>query len=71
MRKEIKKWGDSAVITLTKEDLKLHKLKIKDVVKIEIKKIKYNIKGKLSSRKFKGKKDSKIITITPTSLTSI
>ena len=35
MRKEIKRWGNSAVIVLTKEDLKLRKLKIGDIVNIE------------------------------------
>lgn len=32
MRKEIKQYGNSAVIVLTKEDLKLHNLEIGDVV---------------------------------------
>ena len=36
MKKEIKQYGNSAVLVLTKEDLKLHKLKIGDVVNIEI-----------------------------------
>ncbi len=35
MRKEIKRWGNSAVIVLTKEDLKLRKLKVGDIVNIE------------------------------------
>ncbi len=38
MRKEIKKYGNSAVIVLTKEDLKLEKLKVGDVIEIDIEK---------------------------------
>jgi len=34
MWKEIKKWGNSAVIILTKEELKIRKLKIGDAVDI-------------------------------------
>lgn len=34
MRKEIKKWGDSVVIVLTKEDLKVYDLKAGDFVDI-------------------------------------
>lgn len=32
MRKQIKKWGDSAIIVLSPEDLKVYKLKIGDIV---------------------------------------
>lgn len=35
MRKEIKKYGDSAVIVLTRADLKVYDLKIGDIVDIE------------------------------------
>ena len=35
MRKEIKKYGNSAVIVLLKEDMKNYKLKIGDIVDIE------------------------------------
>lgn len=34
VRKEIKKWGNSAVIILTKDDLKVRGLKIGDIVDI-------------------------------------
>lgn len=45
MWKEIKKWGNSAVIILTKEELKVRKLKIGDVVNIgDLVKIKKNEK---------------------------
>lgn len=40
IKKEIKKFGNSAVIVLTAENLKLYKLKIGDVVNISIKKAK-------------------------------
>lgn len=41
MRKEIKKWADSRVIVLTKEDLKAYDLREGDIVEIpEIKLIK-------------------------------
>lgn len=35
MRKEIKQWGDSAVIVLTREDLKLYGLQIGDIVELD------------------------------------
>lgn len=35
MRKEIKQWGDSAVLVLTKEDLKLYNLQIGDIVELD------------------------------------
>lgn len=35
MRKQIKQWGDSAVIVLTKEDLKLYGLQIGDIVELD------------------------------------
>jgi len=38
LRKEIKKWGNSAVLILTKEDLKVGKLKIGDAVDLKINK---------------------------------
>lgn len=34
MRKEIKKWGDSAVIVLSPEDLRIYKLKVGNIVDI-------------------------------------
>ena len=34
MRKEIKQWGNSAGITLTKEDLKVYDAEIGDVIDI-------------------------------------
>ena len=40
LKKEIKKFGNSAVIVLTAENLKLYKLKIGDVVDVEINKTK-------------------------------
>lgn len=36
MKKEIKMYGNSAVITLTKEDLKLEELNVGDIVEISI-----------------------------------
>lgn len=40
MKKIIKKYGDSAVITLTPEDLKIYELKIGDIVEIVMRKAK-------------------------------
>ena len=40
MKKIIKKYGDSAVILLNPEDLKIYELKIGDVVDIELVKVK-------------------------------
>jgi antitoxin component of MazEF toxin-antitoxin module len=40
MRKEIKKWGDSAVIVLTQEDLKVYKLAVGKIVDIKITEVK-------------------------------
>jgi len=40
MEKIVKKWGDSAVLVLSPEDLEINKLKIGDVVDIELNKIK-------------------------------
>lgn len=34
MRKEIKQWGDSAVIVFTKEDLKVYNLQPGDIIDI-------------------------------------
>lgn len=34
MRKQIKKWGDSAIIVLSPEDLKTYDLKIGDIIDI-------------------------------------
>ena len=38
MHKEIKAYGNTAVIVLTKENLKLNKLKVGDVVSVEMNK---------------------------------
>jgi len=38
MKKEIKKYGNSAVIVLTKEDLKLNRLSIGNIIDITVKK---------------------------------
>jgi antitoxin component of MazEF toxin-antitoxin module len=35
MRKEIKQWGDSAVIVFTKEDLRLYNLQVGDIVELD------------------------------------
>lgn len=40
MRKIIKKYGDSAVIVLSTEDLITHQLKIGDIIELVISKIK-------------------------------
>lgn len=40
MKKIIKKWGDSAVIILTPEELKIYNIKIGDILELEINKYK-------------------------------
>jgi len=40
MRKQIKKWGSSAVIVLTKEDLEVYKLAIGKIIDIEVTEVK-------------------------------
>jgi antitoxin component of MazEF toxin-antitoxin module len=40
MRTQIKQWGDSAVMVITQENLKLYKLKIGDIVDLEITEVK-------------------------------
>jgi len=40
MLKEIKKYGNTSVIVLTKEELKLRNLKIGDLINIDIKRVK-------------------------------
>lgn len=51
MWKEIKKWGNSAVIILTKEELKVRKLEIGDVVNIgDLVKIKKMKRGNKNGR---------------------
>lgn len=45
MRKEIKKYGNSAVIVFTSEDLKVYELSIKDVIDLELVKIKNKLKS--------------------------
>jgi antitoxin component of MazEF toxin-antitoxin module len=35
VRKEIKEWGNSAVIVLTKEDLSLYGLKVGDIIELD------------------------------------
>ena len=37
VNKIIKRWGQSSVIVLTKEDLKIMKKKIGDIIKFEVK----------------------------------
>ncbi len=44
IRKQIKRFGNSVVITLSAENLNLHKLKVGDVVDIEINKVKEKIR---------------------------
>jgi len=44
MRKEIKQYGNSAVIVLDSEDMKVYQLKYGDVLDIEISKIKTEVK---------------------------
>ena len=49
MRKIVKKWADSAVIVLTKDDMKIYGLAVGDIVavkmmKIEQKKIEQEVK---------------------------
>lgn len=36
MKKIIKKWGDSCVITLDPEDMKVYEMKVGDIIDIEI-----------------------------------
>lgn len=40
MRKEIKKWGDSFIITISREDMKVYELNRGDIVDIELVKLK-------------------------------
>lgn len=47
MRKEIKQWGDSAVIVLTKEDLKAYDLEVGDFIDLgDMCKVKKEVKKK-------------------------
>ena len=45
MRKEIKKWGESAVIVLPKEELKLYGLSIGDIIEVTIIKYEKEVKN--------------------------
>ncbi len=44
MKKIIKKWGDSLIISLTSEDARIYNLKKGDVVDIEIAKVRKNVR---------------------------
>jgi len=39
MRKQIQKYGNSCVIRLSKDDLKIYNLKVGDIVDVEIEKV--------------------------------